>query len=289
MTPKISVIIVSWNSGDIIAGCLKSIRATKYPNLEIITIDNASQDETLLVLKKFKSIRLIRNSSNVGFPKAVNQGLQIATGNYILLLNSDASLPADFFQKGLSFFVEHPDAAVMGPKLVDPDGTPQGSVFSEPSIQATFREFWLGQKGLTGKYAPTTYNLQPTPVNAVSGACMFFPRRTLEKIGLFTERVFMYYEDLDYCRRIRRSGWNIYFNPQITVTHIHGHASAQTDPGKYRNFAESLIYPFRRFFHYPNRITSFQRYQTEAGIWYNGWLKHTLIAGIIWTGQKLRR
>jgi len=264
--PSVSVIIVTWNAEDIIKDCLQSVFATKYPNLEIIIVDNNSQDHTLSKVKKMqkKLFKLITNGQNLGFPKAINQGLRVATGDYLLLLNADASLPADFFQKAEAFFADYPEAAVMGPKLADPDGTPQGSVFPEPSVEATFREFWLGQKNLTAKYSPSPENKRPVSVNAISGACMFFPRRTLEKIGLFTESVFMYYEDLDYCRRIRRSGWNIYFNPQITVTHIHGHASKQTS-GRALGYLQ------------------------QSSLWYNGPLKHYLMWLISWTGQKLFR
>jgi GT2 family glycosyltransferase len=260
MSPKISVVIVTWNAQEIIEGCLKSIFATQYPNLEVIIVDNGSQDKTISLVKKFMSIRVIRNSSNVGFPKGVNIGLNQVTGYFILLLNADACLPPDFFQKGLSFFSNYPDAALMGPKLVDPNGASQGSVFPEPSIVDTIKEFWLGQKGLASKYTPTGDS--PVSVNAISGACMFFSRHTLDLIGKLTEAVFMFYEDLDFCRRIRRSGWRVYFNPQIQVMHEHGHSTKKVS-------------------------TLAQKYLRESSLWYNGPLKHYLMWFISYTGQKL--
>ncbi len=287
--PKISVVIVSWNVAGSLKRCLESVRSAKYPELELIVIDNASTDESVLRIKSFKTlnIKLIKNENNIGFPKAVNQGLKQSTGDFVLLLNPDTRLPGDFFMDCLDFFTDHPTAGIMGPKLVNTDGSPQGSVFHESTVSAVIWEFWLGQSGLTGKYVPDEN--KPVVVDAVSGACMFFPRKTLDLVGLFTEKVFMYFEDLDYCRRIRQANLRVYFNPQISVIHEHGMSSAQTSREKYRNFIESLIYPFRKLFNYPNQIQSFQRYQTEAGIWYHGWMKHTLMAGIIWSGQKLRR
>lgn len=256
---KISIIIVSWNVADSLSKCLESITRTKYNHLEIIVVDNASDDNSQEIIKKYKNIRLIINKKNIGFPKAVNQGLKISTGDFLLLLNPDTRIPVNFFTDCLSFFADFPDAAIMGPKLSDPNGDAQGSVFHEPSVLATIKEFWLGQKGLTGKYTP--YETKPIIVDAVSGACMFFPKSTLEKIGLFTESVFMYYEDLEYCRRIRQSGMKVYFNPAITIVHEHGSSSKQS-------------------------LSSFTNLR-ESSLWYNGLLKHYIMWFISWTGQKL--
>lgn len=257
---KVSVIIVSYNVAASLRRCLKSVLATKHPGLEILVIDNSSSDNSVAVAKSFKSpaVQVFTNSVNIGFPKAVNQGLARATGDYILLLNPDTSISADFFVKSVSFFDRYPTAAIMGPKLIDPDGQPQGSVFPEPSIINYVREFWLGEKGLTSKFTPTAPG--PVPVNSVSGACMFIPRRTLERIGVFTEQIFMYYEDLDYCRRIRQAGLEIYFNPEVTVIHEHGQSSAQIGP-----LARS--------------------YLAASSLWYNGPIKHYLLWFIARTGQ----
>jgi len=235
----------------------------QYPH-HLIVIDNASSDdsEELIGHKSFSALKIkyIQNSANFGLPKAVNQGLNVATGDYILFLNPDARIPPDFFTKSLQLFQDFPDAGIMGPELVDPDGTVQGSVFKEPSIVATFREFWLKERGLTAKYTPL--GPDPVPVNAVSGACMFFPRHTLDLVGLFTEKVFMYYEDLDYCRRIRLAGWKIYFNPRIKVLHEHGQSSLKSG-GKTAQYIKT------------------------SSIWYNGWLKHWLMYLITRSGRML--
>lgn len=262
---KISVVIVSWNVAESLRSCLKSLKDTHYPHLEIIVIDNNSQDDSAKVCKNIGQIkiRIIRNSENIGFPKAVNQGVRKSSGDFVLLLNPDARIPQDFFEDSLNFFNQHPTAAVMGPKLIDPDGTPQGSVFPEPSIAITIKEFWMGHKGLTGKFIPDEN--KPTIVNAVSGACMFIPRSTIQKVGLFTESVFMYFEDLDYCRRIRKSGMRVYFNPQIEVIHLHGASAAKNPLAK-----------------------DWRGYSKAASIWYNGPIKHYLMWFISWSGQKIR-
>ncbi len=271
---KISVIIVSWNVANSLKRCLQSILATKYPNLETIVIDNASSDNSVQVAKDLQIAPIVANSKNLGFPRAVNQGLKKATGDYILLLNPDTQIPKDFFSKALEFTRRHLDMGVMGPKFVDPNGNPQGSVFLEPRILTN-----------TPKYTP---NLT-SEVNAVSGACMFFPKSTLTKIGLFTEKVFMYYEDLDYCRRIRAAGLKVYFDSDVTIVHEHGQSSKQIQNQKYRNLIETLIYPIRKMLNIPNTSSSSERYRTEAGIWYNGWGKSVVMALVSWTGQKFRK
>src|SRR3972149_1301973 len=134
MQPPISVIIVNWNVAESLKRCLNSVFATKYSSLEVIIVDNASSDKSLKILKNYADLTTIKNSLNLGFPKAVNQGLKIATGDYILLLNPDTQLPKDFFIKAIAFAKSHPDMGIMGPKFTDPDGTAQGSIFQEPSI-----------------------------------------------------------------------------------------------------------------------------------------------------------
>lgn len=261
--PKISVIVVSWNVAESLKRCLHSVFETGYPNLEVIVIDNHSSDDSIKISRSFKElgVTVLVNYANLGFPKAVNQGLERSTGDYLLILNPDARLPKDFFLNALAFYAENPDAAVMGPKLVDPDGKPQGSVFPEPSVLANIREFWFGQTGLTGKFTPEYPG--PVTVNAISGACMFFPRETLKSIGKFTEEVFMYYEDLDYCRRIRNSGGKIFFNPDIVVIHEHGQSSQKSE-GRTNNYIK------------------------DSSRWYNGTFKYYLIWFVIRVSQLFR-
>ncbi len=251
---KISVIIVNWNVADSLDRCIKSIMDTKYANLELIIIDNNSD-----VKPKFVSIQ---NVTNIGLPKAWNQGLKQATGDYILILNPDTRLPKDFFVKAITYLKSHPEAGVLGPKFINSDGTPQGSVFLEPSIWRAIGQYWLGLGSLTEKYIPT--NNEPITVNSISGACMFLPKSTIVRVGKFTEKVFMYYEDLDYCRRIRQAGLKIVFHPEITIIHEHGASSVKS-------------------------AGAAQKYHKQASLWYNGPLKHYLLWFILWTNQKFQK
>ncbi|MEK7504084.1 MAG: glycosyltransferase family 2 protein [Patescibacteria group bacterium] len=275
---KISVIVINWNVSDSFERCIKSILETKYPDLELILIDNDSHKKPKI--PQDPRVTYIQNKSNIGFPAAVNQGLKLFVGDYVLLLNPDTKLPKDFFETAIKFIECHPQAGVMGPKFES-----EGSVFPEPSIVNTISEYWFGHKGLTEKYTPD----KVSSVNAVSGACMFMPRKVVEKVGLFTDQVFMYYEDLDYCRRLRKLGYKVMFNPEIQIFHEHGQSAKQTSQDKYRNFLEILAYPFRKILKFPNTLLSTQRYRTEAGIWYNGWLKQLIMAFIIWSSERVNK
>lgn len=256
---KISVIVVNWNVGESFARCIKSVLDTGYPNLELILIDNASKVKPKI--PKDTWIKFIQNESNIGLPKAWNQGLKLATGEYVLILNPDTRLPKDFFEKGLTLLKSDPQIGVMGPKFVDPDGTPQGSVSHESTILNAIREFWFGEKGAFQKYVPKEN--YPVGVDTISGACMFMPKNVVNKIGLFTEEVFMYYEEKDYCRRLRKAGLKVIFYPDITIVHEHGRSAVQNPKAN--------------------------EYLVQSSKWYNSIIKYYILWFVIWTSQKIKR
>lgn len=255
---KISVICVNWNVAELFEACIKSILSTKYPNLELILIDNDSDRKPKV--PNDPRITFIQNKSNIGFPAAVNQGLKLFVGDYVLLLNPDTKIPKDFFDKAIEFINSDPKIGVVGPKFINLDGTFQGSVYREPSIIRAIGEYWLNKKGLNEKYTPKTDT--PVKVDVVMGACMFMPRAVVEKIGLFTNKVFIFYEDFDYCRRIRKAGYKVMFNPNIVIEHRHGQSTKQNP------LSNELL--------------------AKASWWYNGALKHNILWFIIWTSQKIK-
>ena len=257
---KVSVIIVSWNVSELIEKCIKSLLKTKYESLEIIVVDNNSSDNSVELLEKYnKDIILLLNNSNIGFPRAVNQAIKKSSGELIIMLNPDTIVDQDIFIKINSFFRDHVDAGAMGPKFLNPDGSTQGSVFPEPSILRFIGQFWLNKGPLTEKYTPITST--PIKVNSISGGCLIFPRSILDLVGYLTEEVFMYYEDLDFCRRIRSAGLAIYFNPEISIIHLHGQSSKKS--------GKSI------------------EYLKKASVWYNGIVKYFILWLISWSGQKM--
>lgn len=271
---KLSVIIVSFNTKELLKRCLESIakarrREGEKEEVEIIVVDNASGDGSAEEIKKIQikyqkyklNIKYILNNENLGFAKANNQALLQAQGEYCLLLNSDTQVRSGSLEKLIEFAREHPDTGLIGVRLLNLDDSIQPSIYHLPTVWRAFREFWLGQKGAYEKYAVT--GTSPVEVEAVTFAAALIPKTTIEKIGLLDERYFMYFEDLDYCRRVKRAGLTVYYLPTAEVVHCHG-ASGQ------------------------GLLTTYQ-HLTESSKIYNGQLKYWLLTFIIWFGQKWRK
>lgn len=266
---KLSIIIVNYNTGEFLARCLHSIGATtqdfKNPATEVIVIDNASTDESIRGIKSTTSTtRIIINKENSGFAKAVNQGIQKSNGEYILLLNPDAVVNINALKELVDFAEKTPDAGVVGTKLLNPDGSIQSSVFHLPTAWRAIREFWLGQEGAYSKYTPKKDG--PVVVDAVVGAAFLITPQARKKVGLLNERYFMYFEDLDYCRRIWKSGLKVYYLPSARVVHRHGASG--------RGVADEA--------------NQWRRLIPSSKL-YHGWLRHYIINFVIWSGLKVRR
>lgn len=281
MKDKLSIVIVSFNVKNLLKECVESLiqesRRNRDLEIEIIIIDNASKDGTAKLIENLKFLpakrqgkiknlsckfKVVLNKKNLGFAKAVNQGIKIAKGDYILLLNPDTRVKTNALEKLLEFAKSHPKAGVIGAKLINPDGSIQPSVYHFPTIKRAVLEFWLGKKGTYEKYAPKTQ--KPKEVEAVTGAVMLIPKKVIQKVGLFDQRYFMYFEDLDYCRRVKKTGFKVYYLPATEFIHHHG-ASGKTVPQKT------------------------YKWLVESSKIYHGKIKYYLLTFIIWLGQKWRR
>lgn len=263
----LSVIIVSYNTKKLTRAAIESVLKERGNiSLEIILIDNNSQDgslEMLRAFKKKKQIRLIENDSNTGFSFANNQGIRIAKGRHVLLLNSDTVVKKEALSKLVDFADENKDAGVVTSQLLNADGSIQASCFYFPTITNAILEFWLGKKGLFEKYAPKAKN--PIVVDAAVGASFLMTQRALKEVGMLDEKYYFYFEDIDYCRRVKNVGLKVYYLPDSKVIHYHGASGKKiADP---ENQWRRLI-PSSKIYH--------------------GLIKHYLIAAIILTGQKFR-
>jgi len=264
LAPELSIIIVNYNTRDLLKSCLRSVFKNKDKlKLEVIVVDNGSTDGSPeMVKKESPRVRLIENEENLGFAKAVNQGIKRAKGEYILLLNSDVIMKSGALREMLNFAERHPLAGIIGGKLVGPDGSIQASVYHFPTILRAVREFWFGQKDAYQKYAPQVD--KPAIVDAVTGAAMLIPKKIIDEVGLLDERYFMYFEDLDYCRRVKKTGYRTYYLPQVEFVHYHG-ASGKEIP----------------------ELT--HQWLVQSSKLYNGLLKYYLLTLIIWLGQKWQK
>lgn len=220
------IIIVNYNTGKLLANCIESIKKTTKnftdPECEVIVVDNASTDDSMSFLKatgyKYK-LKAISNKQNLGFARAVNQGIRKSKVKYKLLLNPDTVVKDEAIKKLLDFAKSQEDAGVVGARLLNPDGSFQKSVMHFPTIWRAIQEFWFGRKTYS-KYAPT--GSQPVIVDAVVGAAFLITPAALQKVGLLDERYFMYFEDLDYCRRVKNAGLKVYYLSDAEIIHYHG-------------------------------------------------------------------
>lgn len=263
----LSIVIVNYNTRKLVLSCIKSLKSKTSFKAEVIVVDNGSTDgsiETLRKLQKNGEIAFIENKNNLGFSKANNRGIKKAKGRYILLLNSDTEVEPGSIERLYRFAKTKDDAGVVGARLVLPDGTVQKSCFNFPTVVNAVREYWLGQKDAFGNFAPT--GKETTEVDAVVGAAFLITPKALKDVGLLDERYFMYFEDMDYCRRIWRSGLKVYYFPESVIKHYHG-ASGRTVAHSDEQWRRLI----------PSSKT------------YHGIVRHNLITLILWTGQKLQR
>lgn len=251
----VSIILVNHNSREILRKCLKSIgKQTKGIAYEIILVDNNSTDGSAeMVQADFPAVQLIRNSENRGFAAANNQGISRACGDYMLLLNSDTEVLDGAIQKTVEFMERHPDASVVGCRLLNRDGTLQPSCRSFPSVLNLFTEsFFLyiifKRSNLFGKYYMTFFNHESIrEVDVVKGAYMMIRKEVFDRVGLFDESYFMYAEEMDFCYRAKKSGHKVFFYPGSQVIHLGGGSIA--DPQRYtRQIYDSQILFFRKHF-----------------------------------------
>lgn len=251
---KLSVIIVNWNTKELLKNCLSSFIHNQYPfQLETIVVDNASTDGSAgMVQQQFPTVKLIQNTRNLGFAKANNIALQSTTADYFILLNSDTIAKNNAFTELFRFMEKHPEAGVVGPKLLNSDGTLQYSCTTFPDLWAIF----FRESGLSGRFPKhrwfgkwflTWWDHQSTrEVDTVSGACFLLRKQVYDVVGGLDERFFMYTEEVDWCYRIKKTGWKIYYSPGVEVMHLAG-GSDHTGTATFEMYKSWYKYRMKHF------------------------------------------
>jgi len=259
----VSIIIPSFNTKEVTLRCIKTIVENTEISYEVILVDNASTDGTVEAVKLLKiencKLKIFCNSKNMGFARAVNQGIKIAKGEYVLLLNSDVFVKKGSIEKMVEFAQKTSGCGVVGGKLVFGSGEIQYSVMVFPTLWQTICKYWFGKND-------PVLPREVAVVDAVVGAAFLVSPKAKDIVGLMDERYFMYFEDLDYCRRVKRAGLATYYLPDAEFTHLHGESG--------KNLAGASD-QWRRL------IPSSQIY--------HGRFKHYLITLVIWTSQKVRK
>ena len=249
----LSIIVVNWNVKELLRECLASIQEHDGDiTLEAIVVDSASSDGSpKMVEEEFPWVKLIASKQNLGYPRGNNLGILASNGRHVLILNPDTVVLNDALEVMVKYLDDHIDVGVVGPQLLNADGTIQSSRRRFPSLlTGLFESTWfepLAPRGLIRQYyAQDLPDDQENDVDWVTGASLMIPRRVIEHVGLFDEGYFMYSEELDWCRRINDAGWRIVYLPQAQIVHHIGKSSEQAVTARHVNFQQAKLRYFRK-------------------------------------------
>ncbi len=241
----LSIVIVNWNTRHVIVDCLESV----FANLgtlsgEVIVIDNASTDGSAQTIAgEFPQVRLIANDTNRGFAAANNQGMRIARGAYVLLLNPDTVVLDGAFDKTLAYARRHPDIGVLGCQVMESAQAVQRTCFRFPSPLNTLMWVsgalaWFPRSRIAGRAAYGPWDRRDErEVEVVSGMFMLVRREAIEQVGLMDEAYFVFAEEADWCYRFRSAGWRCVFAPVGRIVHVDG-GSKSTEQASVKMYVE---------------------------------------------------
>jgi len=248
----LSIVVVNWNVRDLLRRCLDSIYKAGALRLEVIVVDNASSDGSAeMVRAEFPAVVLFSNAQNVGFPAGNNQGFAAARGRYVMTLNPDTEIVGDALTRMVAYLAAHGDVGALGPQLLNSDGSVQSSRRRFPTFAtALFESTWLQGIAPHGVLARYTMDDRPAgmtqEVDWVTGACILVRRDALESVGGFDEALFMYSEELDWCKRIKSARWKIVYLPEAKVIHHTGKSSEQAVAARHIHFQTSKVRYFKK-------------------------------------------
>ncbi len=253
----LSIVIVSWNVRDLLRQCLASLltASDQQPatDIELIVVDNASTDgSAAMVRDEFPAVRLIASDTNLGYPGGNNAGLRVAQGRYVMILNPDTEVRPGALAALVAYADANPDVGVVGPQLLNPDGSVQSSRRRFPTFAtALFESTWLqpiAPRRLLERYYVLDQPDDATlDVDWVDGAALMARREAVEQVGLLDEGFFMYSEELDWCRRFRQAGWRVVYLPEAKVVHHRGKSSDQVVAARHIHFNTSKVRYFRKY------------------------------------------
>lgn len=235
----LSIVIVNWNTKDLLLQCIRTIQQTTLEhNVEIIVVDNASVDGSAEAARALSKVTVLCNESNLGFAAANNRGIRGSTGRYICLVNSDVEVLELCLDRMCRYMDEHPEVGLLGPKVLNKDLTLQRSCAELPSVRNTmtqalmldkvFPKIWCFRTRFMNDFGYDTEQ----DVEVLSGCFVLARRDALEEVGLMDERFFIYKEDVDWCKRFADAGSAVRFYPEARAIH-YGGASSAVAPAKF--------------------------------------------------------
>lgn len=249
--PDLSIIIVNWNTCELLANCLTSIYETIGDlRCEVFVVDNASTDgSAAMVRERYPQVWLIENAENVGFARANNQAIAASRGRYVMLLNPDTKVDVGAPETLVAFMEARPQAGACGPLLRNADGSLQPSCHP---LLSPWREFWrlvfLDRLLPRATYPMARWDReQPRRVEVIKGACLLLRREALDQVGPLDGRYFMYTEEMDLCHRIAQVGWQLWWVPAAEVIHYGAASTVQASEHMYLELYRSKVQFQRKF------------------------------------------
>jgi len=222
--PDVSVVLVCWNNKDYLEPCLISLYENELNfSFDVVVVDNGSTDGSQEMLaEKFPQVKIIQNDRNVGLSTASNQGIEATTGRYILLLNNDTIVNQESLENLVVYLDEHPGAGAAGGKLLNPDGTLQAGYGTFPNLSQEFLIATGLGRMIWSNYPDHNTSKDFLSVDWLSSACLILRRSALDKVGMLDEEFFIYGDEVDLQYRLKLSGWQVYYLPQVSTIHFGG-------------------------------------------------------------------
>jgi len=259
----LSIIITNYKNPDLLKLCINSIlNNVKNIEYEIIVADSATEEVTEMMMREeFPAVKFFPFAQNVGFKKLVNTGIESSLGDYFLILNGDILVKKNSVEKMLEYAKKDNTLGMIGPRLLNFNGTPQDSCFRfYKPITIMYRRTVLGRLPFARKHLEwflmKDYNRkEPMDVDWLMGSAMLIPRKAFEKVGPMDERFFMYMEDVDWCRRFWENGYKVLYYPLVEMLHYHGKGSGKN------GFFYSIFFNKLTWIHINSAIKYFLKYR----------------------------
>jgi hypothetical protein len=261
----VSVIIVNWNTRQILSECLASLEMCGTDcRVEIIVVDNGSEDGSVEAVKdRFRGVKVIENGTNLGFAKANNIGIRQASGRYLCLMNSDIKVHKGCIDALVRYMDANHGIGMVGPRILNTDLTVQNSCRRFPSlwtnlvVSISLDKLFPESRVFYGEHMSYFSHEQILDTDYIAGCFMLVRRETIDQVGLMDERYFIYQEEVDWCKRIWDGGWKVTFFPGAEAVHHHG-ASSSRDPFRFElERQRSVLFYWKKHYGYIERCLLF--------------------------------
>jgi N-acetylglucosaminyl-diphospho-decaprenol L-rhamnosyltransferase len=291
--PDLSVVIVTWNSARFIGPCLGALQANTACSYECFLVDNSSSDDTVAIVRRdYPWVTLLEPGRNLGFAAANNLALRRAAGRSLLLLNPDTEVQPGALAAMLALLDRRSAAGAVGARLLNSDGTLQFSTFRLPTAATLAWEYFLRDlrrldDPRAGRYAAADYAVE-RPVEGLLGACLMLRRQAVEQVGILDERFVLYCEEVDWCIRLRRAGWELWYTPAAEVFHHSGQSAKLAPARSFLLLQRNRFRLYSKWYSPPRRVLL--ESITRAGMLYQMtfWLKQYLRGRVTWADCRER-